>query len=255
MKAPIFYYHSVGGPPPQTLALAQFRRHLDAIRHHGYQTLTVSELLEARDRLPPRAVALAFDDGLLDNYEHVFPLLQEYGLRATFYVVPGYDNVTRWVAPHTGQWSDVAAPGYTIPFENMRADHRRELARHGMEIGSHSLTHRNLRGMSPAELAREVGDSRDVLAQEIGASVKTFCYPRGRFSPAVVRAVREAGYLGACSTIPGYYRPALPRYTLPRFLVEDPQYFETVLTGRAFRPSPLLRLVTRYRSWGRAKLG
>ena len=255
MKAAIFYYHSVGGPPPQTLALAQFRQHLDAIRRHGYQTRTVSELLEARDRLPARIVALAFDDGLLDNYQHVFPLLREYGLRATFYVVPGYDRVTRWVEPSTGRWSDVVARGFTIPFASMGADHRRELARHGMEIGSHSLTHRNLRGMSPDELTREVRESRDVLSQEIGADVKTFCYPRGRFSRAAVRAVREAGYLGACSTLPGYYRPSLPRYALPRFLVEDPVYFETVLIGRAFRPSPLLRLATRFRSWGRAKTG
>ena len=136
MKAPIFYYHSVGGPPPQTLALPQFQQHLEAIRRHNYRTVTVAELLQAGRDLPSRCVALAFDDGLLDNYTHVFPLLLQYGMRATFYVVPGYDRVTRWVAPQTGRWSDLPAPGFTIPFASMGTDQRRELARHGCPVGT-----------------------------------------------------------------------------------------------------------------------
>ena len=245
MKAPIFYYHSVGGPPPQTLALSQFQQHLEAIRRHDYRTVTVAELLQAGRDLPSRCVALAFDDGLLDNYTHVFPLLLQYGMRATFYVVPGYDRVTRWVAPQTGRWSDLPAPGFTIPFASMGTDQRRELARHGMEIGSHSLTHRMLTRVPRDELIREVRDSKEVIEQELGTSVKTFCYPRGRFKPVVVRAVRNAGYLGACSTLPGYYRAGLPRYVLPRFLVEDADYFRAVLLGEAFRPGALLQLARR----------
>jgi peptidoglycan/xylan/chitin deacetylase (PgdA/CDA1 family) len=246
VKAPIFYYHSVGGPPPQTLELAWFRQHLEWIRRLGCRTVTVAELLAAGRDLPPGRVALAFDDGLLDNYTQVFPLLLEYGFRATFYVVPAYDGKSRWVAPRTGRWSDQPAPGFTIPFESMGPDQRRELARHGMEIGSHSLTHRALTRVPRKELVREVSDSKDVIEQEIGATVKTFCYPRGRFSPGVVRAVRDAGYLGACSTIPGYYRSAVPRFVLPRFLVEDPGYFGAVLRGGAFRPSALLGLAQRH---------
>jgi peptidoglycan/xylan/chitin deacetylase (PgdA/CDA1 family) len=245
MKAPIFYYHSVGGPSPRALALARFREHLEWIRRAGYRAVTVSELLEAGGDLPPRWVALTFDDGLLDNYTEVFPLLQEYGVRATFYVVPGYDQATRWGSPSTGRWRDAPAPGFTVPSRSMGPDHRRELARHGMEIGSHSLTHRMLTRVSADDLTREVRDSRDAIEQEIGARVKTFCYPRGRFTPAVVRAVRSAGYLGACSTLPGYYRVALPRHVLPRFLVEDPDYFGAVLTGGAFQPWTLLRLARR----------
>src|SRR5262249_29961724 len=81
MKAPIFYYHPGGGPPPQTLALSWFRQHLESISRHGYSTLTVAELLEAGCDLPSRSVALAFDDGLLDNYTQVFPLLLQHGMR------------------------------------------------------------------------------------------------------------------------------------------------------------------------------
>ncbi|MEW6282388.1 MAG: polysaccharide deacetylase family protein, partial [Candidatus Eremiobacterota bacterium] len=194
-RIPIFYYHSIGGEPPQTLSLGLFRSHLECLRRHGKRVVPVRELL--RDP-GPDSVALAFDDGLLDNYINAFPLLQEFGFRATFYVVPGYDRVTRWVNPRNGRWSDRPAPGYTAPHPNMEARHRRELARHGCEIGSHTLTHRNLTGLEPDDLRREVHDSKRWLEDELGQPVTTFCYPRGRFNLSVLRQVRQAGYLGAC---------------------------------------------------------
>ncbi|MBI3928681.1 MAG: polysaccharide deacetylase family protein [Armatimonadetes bacterium] len=246
MRIPIFYYHSVGGPPPQTLALESFRVHLDALRRAGCRTLTVAELLAAEVEKRSGDIVLSFDDGLLDNYTHVFPLLLEYGFRATFYVVPGHDGVTRWVHPRSGRWSDVPRPGYTIGFETMGALQRRELAAHGMEIGCHSFTHRKLTGLSPAELHREIVESRARLQEELGREVLTFCYPNGRFNLEILRRVEAAGYRGACSTLPGYHNPRGSRFVLHRFLIEDPGYFEAVAGGRAFSRGPLGRLAWRH---------
>ncbi|MBO0844056.1 MAG: polysaccharide deacetylase family protein [Nocardioides sp.] len=48
--------------------------------------------------LPPRAVALTFDDGYRDNLSVVLPLLRRLGLPATFFLVPGIldSTVTPW---------------------------------------------------------------------------------------------------------------------------------------------------------------
>lgn len=252
IHVPIFYYHSVGGPPPQTLALDLFRQHLECVRRHACTTVTVAELLERGPR--PGQVALTFDDGLLDNYVNVFPLLQELGMRATFFVVPGYDRVTRWVHPGTGRWSDVPGPGFSIAFQSMQSQHRQELVRHGMEIGSHTLTHRKLTWLQPEEARREIADSKRFLEDELGRPVSTFCYPNGRFNLRILQEVRRAGYRGACSTIPGY--PGY-RFLLQRFLVEDPVYFEAVVRGRAFHPGPLLGCLFRRlgRLWSNALPG
>jgi len=48
--------------------------------------------------LPPRAVALTFDDGYRDNLDVALPMLQDLGLPATFFLVPGVldGEITPW---------------------------------------------------------------------------------------------------------------------------------------------------------------
>jgi len=63
------------------------------VRHLAryYNVLTASEAagLNRCGRLPQRAVCITFDDGYRDNYEYAFPILKQYGVRATVFVTTG----------------------------------------------------------------------------------------------------------------------------------------------------------------------
>ena len=66
-------------------------RQLQAIRR-ACTVVALDDALRALDEdrpLPPRAVALTFDDGYQDNLDTVAPMLSRMGLPATFYLVPG----------------------------------------------------------------------------------------------------------------------------------------------------------------------
>lgn len=79
----------------------------------------------------------------------------------------------------------------------MTWDDARALAAAGMEIGSHTRTHRVLYTVPPAELAVELAGSRADIAQALGRPVRAISYPVGRSlrrMPGLLRAVREAGY-------------------------------------------------------------
>ncbi|MDG2303918.1 MAG: polysaccharide deacetylase family protein [Candidatus Binatia bacterium] len=96
-RAVILRYHSVSTAADGTHlcldpGLAVRPEHFDRqcaylARHYNVISLDemVTRLIEGKP-LPPKAVALTFDDGYLDNYTQAFPILEQHGLNATFYV-------------------------------------------------------------------------------------------------------------------------------------------------------------------------
>lgn len=65
-----------------------FERHLRMLKAR-FNVIRTADLLESRKTgapLPPRPVAIHFDDGYLDNWVAALPLLERYGLPATLFV-------------------------------------------------------------------------------------------------------------------------------------------------------------------------
>jgi peptidoglycan/xylan/chitin deacetylase (PgdA/CDA1 family) len=79
----------------------------------------------------------------------------------------------------------------------MRWDHVRALHRAGMDVQSHTRTHRVLHTLAPHELADEMVGSRLDLERELGAPVRSIAYPVGKpVGPdsAIRSALAESGY-------------------------------------------------------------
>ena len=112
----------------------------------------------------------------------------------------------------------------------------REMASHGIEFGSHAVTHPVLTNLSETKLHEELTISRARLEHEIGRPVDVIAYPVGydfAFNEKVVEAVRKAGYrLGACY-LPGINRAKqMDLFRLKRLHVEryvDRSYFQAML--------------------------
>jgi peptidoglycan/xylan/chitin deacetylase (PgdA/CDA1 family) len=171
------------------------------LARRGLRGVSIRDLLAARAAgAGKRLVGLTFDDGYADFTRHALPVLERYGFGATVFVIAGRlggDNA----------W-DPEGPRKRL----MDAREVRDLARAGIEIGSHGLRHVRLPAARDV-LAEEVGGSRRILQEITGEPVSGFCYPYGDLDGDAGARVRDMGYGYGCAIWPSAYtsQHALPR--------------------------------------------
>lgn len=211
---PILMYHQIGAPWPRgtpyrglTVSPQDFRRQMIWLRRLGYRGLSMDRLMPyLRGEKQGKVVGITFDDGYANALAHALPVLEECGFQATNYFVVrqlGGSNV----------W-DLAEGVPASPLMDVQGV--REWLAAGHEVGSHTLNHPVLPRVSPELAANEIQDSRDALEQICGAPVRAFCYPYGKFTPAIAERVRSAGYESATTTARGLVRPDDDPFALPR---------------------------------------
>ena len=98
----ILIFHRVHAAPDPLFPHEPDATRFDAMMRYVSKTYRVLTLGQAvghlnRDTLPPRSLVITFDDGYADNAEVALPILQRYGLRATFFVSTGFlDGGRMW---------------------------------------------------------------------------------------------------------------------------------------------------------------
>lgn len=140
-------------------------------------------------------ICLTFDDGNKSDVDLVLPMLLEVSAKATFFIT------TDWI----GQ------PSF-LSVSNIR-----ELHNHGMQIGSHSKSHLNLKYLSHEEIKEELASSKKVLEDIIGAPVDAFSYPFGEHWPSSYKIARDVGYIYCCNSrhgIASFKKPYLSRNSI-----------------------------------------
>jgi peptidoglycan/xylan/chitin deacetylase (PgdA/CDA1 family) len=146
-------------------------------------------------------VSITLDDGYSSHYTLARPALNERGLRATYYLIA--DGLRGWWGPDFLSAGDAG---------NLAAD--------GHEIGSHSVTHPDLRQSSDAALEQELSGSQDYLVANAGVSdVPSFASPYGAYDERTLTATKK--YYVSHRTVHWYhnYRDTDP-FLLGVFMVE-----------------------------------
>lgn len=188
--------HSLSAPQTRSestyyLSPNRFRLLMNRFCASGYRTATTTQWIH--DEVPRKHALLTFDDGYDDLYTELFPWLQQHNFTALVFLV----------ANHIGGSNLWDQKRGLRPRQLLTLAQIREMQRHGIEFGSHTLTHPWLPGISYAELHRETGDSRRRLEDLLGVEVTSFAYPYGGVDRRVRAAVARAGYKLAFTTLPG----------------------------------------------------
>jgi peptidoglycan/xylan/chitin deacetylase (PgdA/CDA1 family) len=155
-------FHGVGTPagPPREAGEHDYWVGRDAF-------LSLLDELQGRDD-----VRLSFDDGNASDVEIALPALVERGMAADFFVVAGR----------------LGTPG------NLDGDGVRALREAGMRVGTHGMDHRSWRGLDDGQLAAELVEAREAIAEATGSAVDAAALPLGQYDRSVLAALRRLDY-------------------------------------------------------------
>jgi peptidoglycan/xylan/chitin deacetylase (PgdA/CDA1 family) len=131
-----------------------------------------------------QTIFLTFDDGFQNFYSQAFPVLENFFVKATLFPIAGFIG-------RSSEWD-------VLPRQNhLSRSQIREIASHGHEIGSHSMTHADLRLLSRGDVERELLDSKHFLEDISGKPVTSLSFPFGSWSKRVWEIAQQLGYTQA----------------------------------------------------------
>jgi len=196
ITVPIILYHRIDYSPIDSryyVTPEKFEEQIKLLHDWGYTSITTTMLIDAIIKgieLPPRPFLFTVDDGNLDNYTNMFPIMQKYGFTGVLYIVGNY----------------IGAEHY------MNEEQILEMYNAGWEVGSHSMNHYDLTNLDGDQLRFEIVGSKETLESKLGIPILTFAYPFGLHDDAAHDYVKFAGYLGAMGA--SGYTPAQGRWNL-----------------------------------------
>ncbi|NLV73530.1 MAG: polysaccharide deacetylase family protein [Chloroflexi bacterium] len=225
VRVPILMYHYISELPPDadkwrvdlTVSPENFESHLRWLSENGYQSITLADLLMALQTgapLPEKPIIITLDDGYRDAYVHAFPLLKQYNMRATVFVITSLldENNVDFLS-----W-DMAT----------------EMSAAGIDIESHTVYHPDLRDSDYERLRHELVESRLAIEAHTHIPSRFLCYPSGLYNPDVMQAVRESGYWAGITTMQGTLHTNANLWEIKRVRVRDNATTEQLLALIAY---------------------
>lgn len=194
-QLPILLYHN---PPPD------FEQQLIHLEESGYTVINLDQALVGMGGgpLPPKPVVITFDDGYVSQMA-AFEILKRHNLKATFYIIDA-GSESLWCIGAGRHYGDPMQPTGGCGDEYFSWDQIRKLDQSGLiTIAGHTVNHRNLATLSPAEQRMEIAVGKEIIEKELGHSIRHFAYPYGAYNADSLALVREAGYLTAVTTLEG----------------------------------------------------
>ena len=199
VNVPVLMYHAVSdnmwGIGELFVSPTSMEEQLQYLTENGYDAIWFEDLAHLEDYDKP--VILTFDDGYDDNYTELFPLLQEYNVKATIFIIGN-------------------APGTN---HKMTEEQIKELSDSGLvSIQSHAYTHDDLDAMGEETLEFELGESKRAITRITGKEPSVLCYPTGKYSNLTLE-VAARYYNFGLKMVGGLYNTSDDPFLVSRYYI------------------------------------
>jgi len=210
----VLTYHRFGNAEhdPFCVSPFSFEAQMAFLSRHRL-ALSLSDLeqfLAGAPGIRHNSVLVTIDDGHLSTWSIARPILKRHHIPAVAFVTPsmigrkrGFDE--RISESYAG-WSEL-----------------RELTASGVQVASHSMSHRSLGAMSSSQVREEAAMSKTMLEDRLGVEVGAFAYPYGTradFTTATGQILRDVGYRFAFTSQHGPISRGVNHWELPRIKIE-----------------------------------
>ena len=204
---PIIMYHEVKtfGLGKDVITPYELESDLKYLKENNYTTITMAQLIDYvynSTELPQKPIILSFDDGYLNNYIYVLPLLKKYDMKIVFSVIgKNTDDFTR-------------IPDNNIDYSHVTWDQLNEMQSSGyVEIQNHSYNlHRVSKGrigciqkfgesLSHYEqiMTEDIAKYQEEITLHTGRTPNTFTYPYGNSTKNTNLILKKIGFKASLS--------------------------------------------------------
>ncbi|WMJ80761.1 polysaccharide deacetylase family protein [Clostridium sp. MB40-C1] len=181
---PVLMYHSVGFEKdnPVRIPTDKFDKQMKYLKDNGFHTLSLDETYDYFSKgkaIPEKSIVLTFDDGYLDNYTRLYPILKKYEFKGAIFVITGAIDTEK---------------------DFLNSNQLKELDKSCLDIQSHTFAHEKLSEISYDKQVKTLKASKDFLEKQLNKKVNYLAYPYGKYTKSTIKAAKEAGYLMAFTT-------------------------------------------------------
>lgn len=201
----ILMYHMIGDMKNNSAVMTKdnLRIQMQYLKDHGYHPITMQELYDyvtKGEKLPSKPVCITFDDGYLDSYTIVYPMMKEFGYPWTLFLIT--DDVGK-------------------SYNRMTWEQLKEMADSGaVTIANHTLSHPKLHNLpTRAEKENEIIGANKALKYHLGIDNLWFAYPYGDYDDEVIDICKKAGIKLAVTTDAGRVHVGSYPYDLKRVYI------------------------------------
>jgi len=224
-------YHVIAQPPAGApfpglyVPPDQFAEQMQALKRAGWHAVTLDQMRAYWTRGTPlgpgKPIVLSFDNGYNSQYTRALPVLRSLGWA-------GVENIQlSGLPPSQGGLGEGQVRG---------------LLAAGWELDTQGISHADLITLDAQGLHEQVAVARTTLQRRYHVPVNWFCYPSGHYDATVVAAVREAGFEGSTTVVPGWAHPGDDPYRLHRLRVlggtSATELLAQITGARAEPPAP-----------------
>ena len=206
-ELPVIMYHQVTSRASRIgkycVGLQQLEDDLKYIKAHGYETITVGDLLDyvnANKSIPKKPIMITFDDGFESVNEYVTKLMEKYDMKCIVSVVGAYADMTEEQNDHNVNyayldWQEIAqlVINEHIEIQNHSYDlHNNTSARKGASqcVGEDFDSYRKM-------LDSDLTKLQNRIKAVSGYAPTAFTYPFGSYSKDSTDVIKQLGFKAA----------------------------------------------------------